>query len=77
MAGNCYHCGPTDRELRPYGPGGSNICYPCATETPERETAVDRAFGALLDATAAVTDIVVIGQPQGPTTLADALGGDR
>ncbi len=75
MGGNCYYCGPTDRDLRPYGPGGATVCFPCATGTPEREAAAKAAFGAQLDAMAAVTDIVVIGQAQGPTTLEDALGG--
>lgn len=35
----CFYCstpadGPDD--LRPYGPNGALICFPCGTETPER-----------------------------------------
>jgi len=63
----CHYCGPTDRELRPYGPGGSNICHPCMKATPERERAAKGAFGALLDANAEIGDgIVVIGGQKGP-----------
>lgn len=67
MSGICHYCGPTDRELRPYGPGGSDVCFPCATATPERETAAQRAFGALLEGVSAVTPgPVMIGTPDGP-----------
>ena len=64
--GVCYYHGPTDRELRPYGPGGSNVCHPCATATPERERAAQSAFGALLDANAQITGAVVLGSQEGP-----------
>lgn len=40
----CHLCGAGDRELRPYGPGGSPICYPCATGTPEREREAEMQF---------------------------------
>ena len=66
MSGTCHYCGPTDRELRPYGPGGSDVCHPCATATPEREAAAQAAFGALLDATGAVSPVVAIGTESGP-----------
>jgi hypothetical protein len=63
----CHWCGPTDRELRPYGPGGANICYPCMKADPGRERAAAGVFGALLDANAAIgDDIVVIGSQDGP-----------
>ncbi len=29
----CDLCGQID-ELRPYGPGGAKICYPCGMKTP-------------------------------------------
>jgi hypothetical protein len=65
---DCHYCGPTDRELRPYGPGGSNVCFPCATATPEREVAAAAAFGSLLDAAGAMSseELTVIGQTSGP-----------
>lgn len=39
----CYHCEHT-RDLRPYGPNGSMVCYKCATATPEREAETERNF---------------------------------
>ncbi len=64
----CYYCGPTDRELRPYGPGGANVCCPCATATPEREQAAKAAFGALVGAAevASPLGVAVIGDEAGP-----------
>lgn len=64
----CHYCGPTDRELRPYGPGGSTICFPCATATPEREQAATGAFGALLDATSSI-GLTAIGADAGPVNV--------
>lgn len=50
----CHYCnelnGPTPRDLRPYGPGGSWICFPCMTGTPERAAAAGQAFSTQLDA---------------------------
>lgn len=64
----CFYCGPTDRELRPYGPGGATICFPCMKASPEREAAAGRVFGALLDANDAISPsgIVAIGESSGP-----------
>lgn len=50
----CSYCGEGD-DLRPYGPGGSWVCFLCATSTPERDAAAKAAFGALLDANEAVS----------------------
>lgn len=55
----CYYCGPTDKELRPYGPGGSTVCFPCATKTPEREKRTKANFGVQLDAINAVGPAVL------------------
>lgn len=64
----CHYCGTTEKELRPYGPGGTWVCFPCATATPERESAMEAAFVALLDGATAIstTGIVAIGQEAGP-----------
>lgn len=62
----CHYCGPTESELRPYGPGGSRVCFACATSTPEREQAAQNAFGTLLDAVGSVAPIVAIGGQEGP-----------
>lgn len=65
---SCHYCATTERDLRPYGPGGSWVCFSCATETPEREAQAQSAFGALLDGSAAIspTGIVAIGETSGP-----------
>lgn len=68
MARSCYYCGPTDKELRPYGPGGSTVCFPCATATPEREQAAAGAYGALLDATTSL-GLTAIGTDAGPVNV--------
>lgn len=67
--GSCCDCGRTHNfpaapgtvkvELRPYGPGGAPICYECAFATPEREKQAEGAFGALLQANAAVSPVGV------------------
>ena len=68
MTGRCHYCGPTTRELRPYGPGGADICHPCMKASPEREEAAMQVFGALLESAEAVSPlgVAVIGQPSGP-----------
>jgi hypothetical protein len=67
----CHYCGTTERELRPYGPGGSSICYLCMKADPDRERAAKHAYGALLDAAGAVSPdgVVVIGSSAGPQPL--------
>jgi len=45
----CYKCGKdevkgTRKELRPYGPGGQNTCFECATADPETEKACGDEF---------------------------------
>lgn len=77
MSGVCCYCGPTDRELRPYGPGGATTCFPCMKAKPEREQAAKDALGALLNATAAVTDVIALGTSKGPTSLSDALAASE
>jgi hypothetical protein len=66
--GQCHYCGPTEAELRPYGPGGSTVCFKCAMETPERKSATEAAFGALLEG-ASVFGTVVVGLDGGPVNV--------
>jgi hypothetical protein len=76
----CHFCGPTGRELRPYGPGGSLVCFPCATATPERDATSQSAFGALLDATEAISPsgAVAFGGAEGPQPFdPNEIGGTR
>jgi hypothetical protein len=64
---SCHYCGPTEKELRPYGPDGSDICYSCMKESPEREQEASQRYGALLEANAVIgDDIVTIGSEDGP-----------
>jgi hypothetical protein len=55
----CHYCGSAG-DLRPYGPGGSSVCFPCAT-TPERNADTEAAFGALLEASSAIGDPLIVG----------------
>lgn len=45
----CYYCDTPD-DLRPYGPKGAMVCFPCAMETPERKAETERNFSSQLDA---------------------------
>lgn len=45
----CYVCHQTG-DLRPYGPKGAMICFPCMKSDPEREAEAHRQFGAQIDA---------------------------
>ena len=62
----CHYCGTTDGEMRPYGPGGSWLCFSCMKADPAREVAAKGAFGALLDATLSLTGAAIIGETTGP-----------
>jgi hypothetical protein len=63
----CCYCGTTEADLRPYGPKGAWLCFPCMKATPEREREAEANFGALLDAAAAVGgNVVTIGNEDGP-----------
>lgn len=62
----CYNCGTTEKELRPYGPGGKPVCFDCAFATPEAQAQTEGAFDALLDAVIAVSPVVFIGTEEGP-----------
>lgn len=63
----CHYCATTEKELRPYGPGGAWVCYPCATATPEREQEAAQGFGALLEAAGTIGGgVATIGHTDGP-----------
>lgn len=49
----CYHCkqpgGTGPRELRPYGPGGADVCAECTFKgPPERLKQAEKVLGARL-----------------------------
>lgn len=71
-AGGCFYCGDENAELRPYGPGGANVCAPCVMGTdapPERRAQAERQFAAAL---ASAGPVAVLGA-HGPraATVAD------
>lgn len=69
-ARQCIYCGEAEAELRPYGPGGADVCMVCAFQTSEREVETRRQFtlqGGAAEAHAARTgEVVVIGEDCGP-----------
>ncbi|MCP4958276.1 MAG: hypothetical protein GY925_03295 [Actinomycetia bacterium] len=69
----CHYCGTTTGELRPYGPGGSSLCFDCLTSDPEIEAAAGRAMMSQIEASEAVSDLgSSILTADGPNPLTDA-----
>lgn len=69
MLSACYVCGTT-KDIRPYGPHGSMICFSCMKASPKREAEAKLQFGAQL---AACGDVAVIDDTgAGPYTLEHA-----
>jgi len=70
VTAGCHYCGTSDG-LRPYGPSGSPICFPCMKATPEREATAHNALGALIGAAEAASPhgVAVIGTDDGPVPL--------
>lgn len=62
----CNYCGTT-KDLRPYGPRGSMVCFACAMETPERKAEAMRNFETQLRACGPVA--VIDGSEVGPYPL--------
>ena len=73
----CHYCGRAENfprvasrgpqvELRPYGPGGAQVCFQCAMETPERKAQTGRMFGVQLEAAETAGGRVSTLTPQGP-----------
>jgi len=63
-ATKCHYCQQGEAELgpgalRPYGPGGTAVCFPCVSDEahPEREQAAHDAFTAQINATMAASPI--------------------
>lgn len=53
----CCYCGTTTDELRPYGPGGALVCYPCGHATPERRAETEAAMAAVFGAAEAASPL--------------------
>lgn len=48
IARSCCYCGSEDEELRPYGPGGKDVCFDCAMGTDERKRQTESSFARQL-----------------------------
>ena len=55
----CYYCQSTAAELRPYGPHGALVCYPCGT-APPHEPDARRQFTQALTRSAAKHGVAVL-----------------
>lgn len=70
---SCHYCSKQFKnyELRPYGPGGAFVCFPCGT-SPENNEASKAEYLAQLDAAIEVAGdsrVIVIGEHTGPRPL--------
>lgn len=65
LPSECFHCGCTDKEMRPYGPKGAYVCFKCAME-PDHKAQTEQAFSTQLDAAGPVA---LIGEETGPRPL--------
>ena len=63
---SCCYCKSTEKELRPYGPNGADVCFECAMETPERMKTANEMFTKLLQG---ISGTAVIGLDIGPVPL--------
>ncbi len=66
VCGQCgVEAGKGKDELRPYGPGGSLICYSCGTSDPEAEEQARSEFDRLMGE----VEGPMLLTPDGPTAL--------
>lgn len=69
-SGICFYCKKAVHDLRPYGPGGSLICFPCMKENPEREELAKQQMKLYIQS---MGTAVVVGLENGPVPLNEAL----
>jgi hypothetical protein len=77
----CFYCEQDKEDIRPYGPGGSYICFDCTISTPEREALAHAQFDLQMEAAAQHSSVVVVGEDGGvrPATqdeINEAMGND-
>lgn len=60
----CHYCGCT-KDLRPYGPDGTFVCFPCGT-SPEHAKETQKNFDDQLVAAAKVSRFVIFDSENGP-----------
>lgn len=62
----CCYCGVAHglgdgkKELRPYGPGGAWLCFPCMKSGPERRAEAERQFESCLNENGKRTGAVLL-----------------
>lgn len=61
----CYNCGTDEKELRPYGPNMSWVCFDCAMK-PENKKQTESSYIGQLEAASKESAIVVLGEVTGP-----------
>lgn len=66
----CHYC-PTTHDLRPYGPKGAMVCFPCAMSTPDRVAETERNFEVQLEAAGPI--VMLDGTEVGPYPAKHAL----
>ncbi len=64
----CLVCETKDKELRPYGPNSSWICFSCSMKPGIKEV-VEKNFKTQLTNATNHSKIVVIGETTGPRPL--------
>ena len=67
----CCYCGPTKKELRPYGPDGATCCYDCMNSSEERRAIVAQQFYAAKRRaeSESLVGIAIYGSENGPMPL--------
>lgn len=71
MRNKCSQCGTTEKELRPYGPNGSWVCFDCGMK-PELKQLVEENFIQQLHAAGAINGKVIIGGEEDPVPMLDS-----
>lgn len=65
----CHKCSSTAEELRPYGPGGKLVCFPCIKADPDLHATAVKVYQRSLLQAGKVTGFVEIGTEAGPKSI--------
>ncbi len=77
----CHHCGDAENfprdpakgrqvELRPYGPGGAQVCFQCAME-PKNKKQTERNYGVQLETNEVVGGGAALLTSDGPVPFSE------
>ena len=64
----CEQCGTTNKELRPYGPNGTWICFSCGM-SPALKKQTEANFISQLESATSCGSVVLLGEESGPRPL--------